>query len=181
MRCLKQNSWAYCLVNAAWTKGDLSIIRSWHPFGIFTYPIHCRKVLEKMQSPFCSHCLIFQQMDILGHIDKMGINSWWPKSCLSHGVNLLMHTQLEPAQTGRQGRRKVQMCWSSNREDVKEDIPFSLAAVQRKNFAFSLLFNPALWEIQSCKTRWPPASEFAQQLLQAKQEADWGHTRGQMD
>lgn len=145
-------------------------------------PNPLQKVLKKMQSTFCSHYLIFQQMDIFGRIAIMGINGWWPKSCLSHALDLLMHTQLEPAQTGRQEGKELSKCWSSNRKNVfKKVIRFSLAAVRSKNFAFSLPFNAALWEMQSWKRRWPPASEVAQQLLRAKQEADRGYTRGQMD
>lgn len=55
------------------------MIRSQDPFGIFVCLIHCRKVLKKMQSAFCSHYFIFQQMDIFGHTDMKGINGWWPK------------------------------------------------------------------------------------------------------
>lgn len=173
MHCLKHRTAEHTTLYE-WTKGDLSMIRSQDPFDIFTCLIHCRKVLKKIA--FCSHYLVFQQMDIFDHTDIKGVNGWWPKRCLSRGLNLVMHTLLEPAQRGGQGRKQLLTCWSSNREDVfKKVIPISPVAVKSKNFAFPLPFNAELWETQSSKRRWS-ASAVALQLLQAKQEADQGHT-----
>lgn len=150
------------------------MIRSQDPFGIFVCLIHCRKVLKKMQSAFCSHYFIFQQMDIFGHTDMKGINGWWPKSCLSRGLNIVMHTLLEPAQRGARKETIPDMLIKQQGRCLQEGHSYFTSSSKEQKLCISLSFQ--CWALRSPKLRKKVVSKWSCSAAAPGKAGSWPRT-----